>query len=680
MSHLQKTISLLPHGALVLYENDGVPLLALICGFKKDKYLVFNERGREVELPAQRIIDLKSKGPGSAAPQGEKLSYLSTTRTTAETKASEVDVPELWNFVHEEPREYSDEELASLFFGTVDLSAHLGTRLALLADKVYFKRTKHCFEPRPKETIDELKKAEDAKKRKQQLQQLTVDIFRTRLDNPDLPIPAELMPNLTLLEEYAAQGTNLDGPRQREASELLALAAGSLNLHLGGPGEEQAFKLLVAIGHFHEDTNLSFIRHKPLLHWPDAALEEARSLALPSPLTAPDRLDLTALRTITIDDQTTHDMDDAISIEHEEGGYRLGIHITDVASVIPFGGPLDRAARHRATSIYCPERTVNMLPDDLAEQTLSLVEGQVRPALTCLFSLDRDFRVLSGTLHASFIRVTERLSYDSADDLLHNGNPELDLLYNIASALEAERIRSGGSRIEKREAFVYPMPDGSLRLMEIDEASPARSLVGEMMILCNNLIAQYAVRHHFALPFRGQEQPEDQGAPDVPTGPAYDYAMRSRLKRSTVSTSPTPHASLGLEAYTQVSSPIRRYLDLCAQRQVLHHLQHGTPLFSAEEFEGIIQEVEQPLSVANAVSRESKRYWMLRYLEERARTNPLITGTIIRVDQRVTLAELEEVYIPGMVKSHAKVRPGDVVNLRIARVDPRADYLRLEVI
>lgn len=680
MSQLQKTIPLLPQGSLVMYENDGSPLLALVVGFKKEKYTLFNERSREIELASNRMYELPGRGPGASTTQAERMKYLEGVRREAEERMKTFSVSEIWDFVNDEPRDYSDKELSILYFGNAELTDLLAVRLSLLIDRVYFKRNRNLFEPRSPLVIEELKKAEEAKSRKQQAAAASVDFIRQRLKDHTLPIPPETQPLITILEEFAAHGSGLDGPRQKEATEFLTLVTQNVQLQLGGQPEDQAFKLLVAIGHFNRDTNLSIIRHKPILTWTDEVIEEAKKLIPPTPESDPSRLDLTAKRVITIDDETTRDMDDGLSVEYTNDGYLLSVHITDVASVVPYDSILDREAKYRATSIYCPDQTINMFPNEVAEDKLSLVENEVRPVMSCLFELDRDYKVVSGKIEAAFVKIAKRYSYNQADELLHDGEPELTLLYNIASALEEERIRVGGHRIEKREALVYPTPDGGLKLVEIDETSPARNLVGEMMILCNKLIANYAALNDFPVPFRGQEQPDEQPEPDVPVGPALDYALRSRLKRSTVSLTPSPHATLGLDAYTQASSPIRRYLDLCTQRQVLHHLKSGTPFFSREQFEQIMAEVEQPLSIASAVGKESKRYWTLRYLEERAKHNPTITGTIIRLDQRATVAELEEVYVPALVKGSQKVKLGDVVQLKIVRVDPKNDYMRLEVV
>lgn len=213
-----------------------------------------------------------------------------------------------------------------------------------------------------------------------------------------------------------------------------------------------------------------------------------------------------------------------------------------------------------------------MLPEELSEEKISLRQGTVRPCLSVLVSLDSAFGVRSFRLIPSLVKVSQRYTYDAVDDLLEVGDPTLSMLHDIAAACEERRIRSGAVRVQKREAVPFKEADGSIRLLEIDEDSPARILVSEMMVLANNLMAEFAAEHRIPVLYRGQERPEAvvveqrEGAPE---GPAKDFSARTKLKKSTVTFEPQYHSGLGLNAYIQATSPIRRYLDLCHQRQFI---------------------------------------------------------------------------------------------------------------
>jgi exoribonuclease R len=117
-------------------------------------------------------------------------------------------------------------------------------------------------------------------------------------------------------------------------------------------------------------------------------------------------------------------------------------------------------------------------------------------------------------------------------------------------------------------------------------------------------------------------------------------------------------------------------MDLCHQRQLLSFLKAGRPWVLPDEFQQIASEVEVPLQEAALASRETKRYWLLRYLEQRERNAP-IEGTVVRVDLKTPLVELDEVYITVLVRFQQRVSLGQRVTLRITAVDAHTDYVRL---
>ena len=202
------------------------------------------------------------------------------------------------------------------------------------------------------------------------------------------------------------------------------------------------------------------------------------------------------------------------------------------------------------------------------------------------------------------------------------------------------------------------------------------------MVLANSVMARFASEHGLPVLYRGQERPDEnaqQAVVGVPEGPAKDFTTRSKLKKSTMGFEPAYHAGLGLDAYIQATSPIRRYLDLCHQRQFLSYFKTKSPWLPKSDFAPLSHEVEAHLNAANLASRETRRYWLLRYLEQRKRGEP-ITGTVVRLDTKSPLVELDEVYITTFVKTSRPVRIGEKVTLKVAAVDPQSDYVRLEQI
>lgn len=675
-------------GDLVMFENEQTTLLGVILETKKDRFRVLSERNRDVELTAVRLHKLPGKMAGRATTREQQGIFLHELRTCAESEKAQVALEELWVVTRENIRDWSEQELSELLFGTFSLHQYAGLRIALLADRIYFKRDKFGFIPRTSEIVDELKRMEIIRGEKRALERETVEFFANRLSGTSSEIPERLRGMITLLEECAAGSERIDHGKQKEVKELLQLFSDQTKVELQGSLEERAFAALCRIGHFNRNTNLAIYRHNPRRIFSEVVEREALEIRVPESLAAlndtvrPHVLDLTTLKVCTIDDRSTKDMDDALSIEQTPEGYRLGVHISNVALLLDAGSGLEHEAVLRATSIYTPDVTINMLPSHLAEDKFSLCVGKVRPVVSCFFELDQRLQIVKSSLALALIKVTSRLSYDQVDEMLAAEDHDLSLLYNIASQCEQDRIERGAVKVQKGDATVIIGEDQRLSLVEIDEQSPARSLVGEMMVLANGSMARLAAEHGIPLIFRGQPAP-DRGRkidPRIPEGPARDYALRALLKKSTTGLLPQLHASLGLEAYAQVTSPIRRFADILNQRQLLDWLVYGKPRYAADQLSQLSEQLEEPLNKANQVSRESKRFWMLRYLEEYARTGKSIGGTIIRTDLKNPIVELEDTYLTLPVRTDRQINPGDHVSIRVVSVKPHEDQARLEII
>lgn len=674
-------------GSLVMYENDGVPLLAVVTAYRRQKYVLLTQRAREVELSTDRLHPLPGRLQAGLETTDSKVAFLVELYGRASAEAEKISVEEIWGFVCEDGKELTTKELCELYFGHDELVPHIALRLALITDKIFFRRKGEEFHPRPLETIDELKRAESAKEERQRGHEVFLRVVQDRIRDRAAPLPDESRLFFELLADFAAQSPHLDPSRHKEVKELLSLCADRLKLELPGNFEQKVFALLEKVGYFRSDTNLSLIRHKPPIDFPADAVAEAESFRhgplVDETFARIERRDLQGVYTFTIDDVSTRDMDDAISLEESGSGFRLGIHISDVASVIPANSLLDKEARRRATSVYCPELTIHMFPPAIAEDRCSLVEGQPRECVSCFFELSRNFEILGTEIVPTTIKSSKRYSYDEVDDLLEAGDRILTNVYSIAAAFETERIHRGALKINKRDVTIGIGADGVITLTELDENSPARSMIGEMMISANALLADFAVKHEIPVLFRLQDPPEEDphtAPPNLPPGPAFDYSIRSRLKRSVASFKPGLHAGLGLPAYIQATSPIRRFMDLCNQRQILHFIAKGRPLYPREDFEALTDGIDEALGNALTVSKESKRFWLLRYLKQIAKKRSTIAGTVTRTDLRNPIVELDELFMPTMAKAYKAVRPGDRVVVRIESVDPRTDYLKTEIV
>jgi exoribonuclease-2 len=144
-------------------------------------------------------------------------------------------------------------------------------------------------------------------------------------------------------------------------------------------------------------------------------------------------------------------------------------------------------------------------------------------------------------------------------------------------------------------------------------------LVSEAMLLMGAVVAEFGREKGLPLPFRSQPAAELPSAAElalIPDGPARDAAIKRCLSRGQQGTTPMPHFSLGLPAYVQATSPIRRYADLIVHRQLIACLDQGEPMQESTMQERIA-DLEDPLRQSNQISREDQRHWQHVWFETR---------------------------------------------------------------
>ena len=682
-------------GAVVEYQQHGKSIIGIILSAQKDKWQIINENNSEVYLPSTRLAILGF--PDDESPNNHsKVTFLKQLSNEANSICSSLNLGELWELVVEEQKIITEQELLEIAFPAFKIAHKLAVRRALLDDIVFFKRDKSglSFEPRRHEVVEELKQKAVVEKAKEKERERLIDAIISKRNNPDAKLPE----SITLIEKLAALGSK--APQAKETLALIeAIAERYPDLNLQGKQEDKAFQLLVAIGHFATEENLALYRMGRSPRFSSDLEAEALSLGVESKyVLAANIQDLTTHLIFSIDSATTKDIDDALSLEETPQGYRLGIHITDVASTVEINSPMFREALMRATSIYCPDQQIPMLPEILSADKLSLVEGQKRWALTFFIDIDSENKILKREVVRSLIAVTHRLSYEEVEEFLYNESGQAKLrsselenailkLYDISSWLETARIEAGAMQFLRREMLPVINSDGTITLEQNSDDTPARKLVSELMILANETAALFARDNYIPFIYRSQEAPEVEPSTQalhIPEGPARDFLQRAGLKRSIASTQALRHFGLGLQAYTQITSPIRRASDLVNQHQILSFLNSGKCRFSNEEVSSIINQLEEKLDEAFEIQRDRNRYWLLKYLIQEKYKE--IEGTVMKTDSMRPLAELDKLFVmwpydPQKSKRIAPyqitTRPGERVKLRIEKIDPKSLTLRL---
>ncbi|MFO7143232.1 RNB domain-containing ribonuclease, partial [Arthrospira sp. PCC 8006] len=209
-------------------------------------------------------------------------------------------------------------------------------------------------------------------------------------------------------------------------------------------------------------------------------------------------------------------------------------------------------------------------------------------------------------------------------------------------------------------------------------------MVAEMMILTGEVAARYGQEHNLALPYRSQPQPElppEEELLQLPAGAVRACALRRYMPRSEVSLTPARHASLALETYTQVTSPIRRYSDLLAHFQIKAHLRGEEPAFSVEQMQEMVMSLGPAVKEASKVERETNRYWSLEYLRRQAdEVWEAILLRWLREDSNLGLVMLEELGLELPMRFNRDIALGDRFEVKVTHSDPRQDVIQFQEI
>lgn len=336
-----------------------------------------------------------------------------------------------------------------------------------------------------------------------------------------------------------------------------------------------------------------------------------------------DRLDLTGLEACAIDSPWSDDPDDAVSLEgpDADGCYCLWVHVADPSASILPGTPADTEARSRGATLYLPEGPSRMLsPQALPFFTLGSSEHSA--ALSFKITLKPDLTIGEIEIAPSLIRV-KRLSYAEADKLITGEKNENNsaALRTMLQTLSGLMERNTERRLDTG-AVMIDFPDAHIQVKEnrvsVEPIGQYRSadMIRECMILAGEGTARWALQRKLPFPFISQEAGELPGK-RLP-GLAGAWQLRRCMRPRALSAKPAVHWGLGLDEYTQVTSPLRRYIDLVCHQQIRAFLSAGayrelSPL-NEDEVLFRISAAEAAASAANRAERASRAHWLAVYL------------------------------------------------------------------
>jgi exoribonuclease II len=672
-------------GTIIAYRERGHLALGVVQKVVttpgRAQVELIDEDGKKTILAPDRVLFDSKNTLSPTLPPAELKKRLQELRNQISAHTQTINLQELWELVREEEdAEFSWEELAGFLLASPDNPAATAAVLdALLSQGLYFKEKKAgIFVPRDTKSIEDTLYQQQVAQERMRAQEAFLGWVKERLADAASasPPPAASERQLDLLKGLALHGEFYE--RKTQALRLME----EIGFRSKGHPWDVAFQLLVTLGIWQEDEELSLLRYQI----PTRFSAEVLAAAADTPEFTPGQdsyRDLTALLTFTIDDADTTEIDDALSVSEENGVTLIGIHITDASCFVPLDGLVDKAALTRGTTVYLPRGKLPMLPPILSEERASLVAGAVRPTLSFFARVDDADQLRAEEICRGFIRVGRRLSYAEADTLLrseerHVCASALRRLAQLAQVRKSLRVAQGAVIIEGDEVKIK-VDDGEISVAVLANDSPSRSLVSECMILANEMAAQYCRKHHLPALYIAQP-PHDEPVPAVtafPTQRVYVHAARRLMKPSQIGTIPAPHTALGLAVYTQVTSPLRRYHDLQMQHQIKHHLEFGTPFFAEERLQVIAASAQESTAAAKRCERESTRYWLLRFLE--TQKGQIVSGQVVREQNGRSFIELDDTLLVVPVSASPPLPLGTAVQVVIGHVDARRDILSVRL-
>jgi ribonuclease R len=399
------------------------------------------------------------------------------------------------------------------------------------------------------------------------------------------------------------------------------------------------------------------------------------------------REDLREEFTVTIDPDDARDFDDAIHVEKiENGGWRLGVHIADVAAYVDPESALDREARRRGNSVYLPDRVIPMLPERLSNGVCSLNPGVDRLTHSVFIHFDKNATAKRARFTRSVIRSAHRLSYKQAYAILKSPprdrlSERLHAAWELAQLLRQKRFGHGSLDLDFPEVKVWLDEAGKPVRLERVENDESHQLIEEFMLAANEAVARELKNRAIPTIYRIHEDPDPEKLAEYrefvlsfgykvgdlthraevqrllasirgkPEEQALKIGLLKSLKRARYFPQPLGHYGLAKANYLHFTSPIRRYADLVVHRVLAQRDGKYRSRIDMSQVASIAEHVSTTERTAADAEIESVRMKKLEFfqlqLDER---NPQIfRAAIVDVRNYGLAVELPDVLITGLV-------------------------------
>jgi len=622
-----------------------------------DRLHLIDPRGRNLSVSGDRVVVVHR-----AAPEGDFPAIARQISDKVSAFQSEVDVELLWQSLGGSQRELQPAELAEMFFAEDTPEAASAVFRALSEDNLFFKRKGSQFLARSAEQVSTELTRRQRQREREQFRERTSNVISQLLKQKKAPVPPDADPILDRIQNWL---------RYRTGDEV-----GNLLEEIAGPAKarDAAYEILARAGRVDRSLDRFLVMAGVETEFSIQLIEAAEQLRPFVDDVA--RFDFQNIVTFTIDDEDTREVDDALSVVRRGQEIVVGIHIADVSAFVQKGDLLDVEGARRSSTIYLPAATVRMFPEPLSTDRASLNSGSPRPAYTVEVRFDEQGHRLGYRITLTTVNVQKRFSYDDADRAFEAGDTSLQTLHRIAQQLHEERAARGAITFRRPELKIRITGD-EIEIKKINSSSPSRFIVSEMMILANGLSADFASVNALPVIYRTQEPRDAIGVDETPVVEALAFErLRKTFKRSRLSLTPALHSGLGLSAYTQASSPIRRYADLVTQRQFTSMLRSAAIPHGREELLRILVTAEAAEQEIRAIEERSTNYWLLEYLS-RYKKHEQLAAVVLDLKGNI---EIEDFYLRGKLTPANKLQPGEVVQVRIESIEPDKTEVRFRLV
>ena len=349
--------------------------------------------------------------------------------------------------------------------------------------------------------------------------------YDTRIHHEvEIPRGHELTPGQR--KKLGFSGANETSLRGRRIPRLDELDGAVVNVELvryprgGAPPAGRVIEILGRPGELGVDTEIIIRKHRLPHAFSPEVMSEAEHRAKPvSEAERAGREDFRHLPIVTIDGETARDFDDAVYVERrEDGGWRLQVHIADVAHYVRTGTALDQEARLRGTSVYFPDRAVPMLPEALSNGMCSLKPQEDRLVMSALMEFDAAGHMKASRMTSGIICSAERMTYTNVNKVIE-GEAEMNERYaslahhfrdmkELALLLNARRNEHGSIDFDLPEPVIEF--DNEQRMTNIvrSERNIAHRLIEEFMLAANRAVASYLLKRGIESLHRVHEKPD----------------------------------------------------------------------------------------------------------------------------------------------------------------------------